>query len=184
MMTVSDPKENPFKGSTVFSRQVTVVQGILWLCHDFSSSDQGDQEPHFWIASSYEAICKDCFSECKSLVSVTFDADSTVSRFDAFAFSLSGLTSIYIPSFIEVICEYCFYQCESLASVAFDVDSKVSRFDCKAFSESGLTSIHIHLSVEMICESYFSKCKSLASVLFDPTSKCHGSMAIPFVGVI
>jgi hypothetical protein len=53
MQSVKDPKGNPFKGSTVFSRRITVVQGLLQFCHEFLSSDRGNLESRFWIASSY-----------------------------------------------------------------------------------------------------------------------------------
>jgi hypothetical protein len=79
----------------------------------------------FWIASSYEVISEGCFSECESLVSVAFDPDRKVSRFEGDAFPESGLTSIHIPSSAEVICEGCFSECKSLASVTGDASSKL-----------------------------------------------------------
>jgi hypothetical protein len=66
-----------------------------------------------------------CFSKCESLASLTFDADTKVSRFEAYAFFCTGLTSIHIPSSVETICEYCFRECKLLASVTFDSDAKV-----------------------------------------------------------
>jgi hypothetical protein len=125
MQRAGNPKGNPFKGSTVFSRRITVVQGILRLCSAFSIDDQSAQGRRFWIASFYEAICERCFSGCKSLASVTFDADTKVSRFEGSAFSKSGLTSIHIPSSVEMTCESCFSECKSLASVTHDPDSKL-----------------------------------------------------------
>jgi hypothetical protein len=73
------------------------------LCNEFSSDDC--RTSLFWIASSYEVICERCFCECKSLASVIFDSDTKVLRFDRYAFSSSGLTSIQIPSSVEMICE-------------------------------------------------------------------------------
>jgi hypothetical protein len=40
---------------------------------------------------------------------VTFDADTTMSRFDRYAFCRSGLASIHIPSSLKVIGECCFH---------------------------------------------------------------------------
>jgi hypothetical protein len=57
----------------------------------------------------------------KSLISVTFGADTKGSRFEGFVLSLSALT------LFEVICERCLSGCKSLASVTFDAESKVSR---------------------------------------------------------
>jgi hypothetical protein len=55
---------------------------------------------------------------------VTFDSDTKVWRFDRFAFSESGLTSIHIPSSTEVICKSCFAEDKSLASVTLILKEK------------------------------------------------------------
>jgi hypothetical protein len=49
------------------------------------------------VDSSIEVICESCFSSCKSLTSVTFDANSRLSRLEKRAFSKSGLRSIHLP---------------------------------------------------------------------------------------
>jgi hypothetical protein len=139
------------------------------LCDEFSSGDC--RASRFWIASSYEVICGGCFSKCKLLALMTFDADTKVSRFDCRAFYQSGLTSIHISSSVEVICGCCFSGWKSLASITFEFGTKASQFDRCAFAWSGLTSIHIPSSVEMICEYRFYECGSLASVPRDPGSK-------------
>jgi hypothetical protein len=79
----------------------------------------------FHIPSSVEVICEHCFSECKSLASVLFDSDIKVLRFDRYAFSCNGLTSIHILSSFEAIYEHCFSECKSLASVTRDPGSKL-----------------------------------------------------------
>jgi hypothetical protein len=86
---------------------------------------EGYRASRFWIASSDEMIRERCFYECKSPASVTFDADTKVSRFDRFVFSASGFTSIHIPSSVEGICKRCFDRCESLISVTRDPGSKL-----------------------------------------------------------
>jgi hypothetical protein len=83
------------------------------VCDEFSSGD--GKASRFWIASSYEVIRDRCFSQCKSLASVTFDYETKISRFDVHAFYGSGLTSIHIPLLVEMICEGCFAECKSLA---------------------------------------------------------------------
>jgi hypothetical protein len=123
MQRARNPTGNSFNGSAVFSRGITVIQGRVRLCGKFSSDDR--RASRFWIAPCYEMICELCFSQCKSLASVAFDADTTVSRFDGHAFQWSGLTSIHIPSSVEVIHEYCFSRCKSLASVTHDPGSKL-----------------------------------------------------------
>jgi hypothetical protein len=49
------------------------------------------------LPGSLEVICESCFSWCKSLASVTFDANSRLSRLEKAAFYESGLPSIYFP---------------------------------------------------------------------------------------
>jgi hypothetical protein len=164
----------------VFTRRISVVPGRVGFLDELSSGDC--RVSRFWIASSYEVICEGCFRECKSLASVTFDADITKSCFDRNAFCGSGLTWIQIPSSVEMICEHCLSRCKSLASVTFDSDTKVSRLEGYAFHGSGLTSIPIPSSVEVICEHCFFKCKSLASVTHDPGSKLRLALSVLLTG--
>jgi hypothetical protein len=42
MQSMRDSKGNPPKSSTGFSRQITVVDGLLRLCGEFSNGDQRD----------------------------------------------------------------------------------------------------------------------------------------------
>jgi hypothetical protein len=109
----------------VFSRRITAIQGRVRLWDEFSSGDRGERESRFWIASFYKVIRgRFCF-QCKSLALVLFYADIKVSRFDRYAFCLSGLIWIHIFSLVEGICEYCCWGCKSLASVACDPDSQL-----------------------------------------------------------
>jgi hypothetical protein len=55
------------------------------------------------IPASVKVICAFCFSDCASLVSVTFAVDCELSRLDRWAFHESGLTAIHIPASVEVI---------------------------------------------------------------------------------
>jgi hypothetical protein len=123
-----------------------------------------------WFPSSIEMICESCFQSCNSLASVTFDANSRLSRLEKVAFSCSGLQSIHLPGSLEVICESCFMWYTSLASVTFDANSRLSRLEKEAFRRSGLQSIHLPGSLEVICESCFSSCNFLTSIAFDPRS--------------
>jgi hypothetical protein len=59
MQFARDPNRNPFKGSTLFSRRITIIQARVQLCDEFWSvdrGDRGDRESRFWIASSDEVI--------------------------------------------------------------------------------------------------------------------------------
>jgi hypothetical protein len=47
MQFARNPKRNPFKGSTVFNRRITVIQGSAQLCDEFLSGDGGDRASRF-----------------------------------------------------------------------------------------------------------------------------------------
>jgi hypothetical protein len=113
------------------------------------------------VDSSVEVICESCFCYRNSLTSVTFEANSRLSRLEKQAFSWSGLQSIHLPRSLEVICESSFSCCHSLTSVTFEANSRLSRLEKQAFSLSGLQSIHLPGSLEVICESCFSSCYCL-----------------------
>jgi hypothetical protein len=76
------------------------------------------------IPASVAVISGSCFSECKSLTSISFSVDSKLSRLEKYAFSLSGLETIIIPASVEVICDFCFCQCKSLTSISFAAGSR------------------------------------------------------------
>jgi hypothetical protein len=95
------------------------------------------------LPGSLEVICESCFSFCSSLTSVTFDANSRLSRLEHCAFSQSGLQSIHLPGSLEVICELCFSSCESLASVTFDSPSNLQRVEGNAFALTAVSDLII-----------------------------------------
>jgi hypothetical protein len=55
------------------------------------------------IPKSVEVLCKECFSNCKSLTSITFESDSRLQRIEERAFAGTGLKSIIVPSSVEVL---------------------------------------------------------------------------------
>jgi hypothetical protein len=60
------------------------------------------------LPSSVEVLCESCFSECKSLFSVTFESGSRLSRIEKWAFYGTGLIEIIVPASVEVLGERCF----------------------------------------------------------------------------
>jgi hypothetical protein len=98
------------------------------------------------VNSSVEVIYESCFSYCKSLTSVTFDANSRLSRLEKQGFCWNGLQSIHLPGSLEVICKSCFSHCHSLTSVAFDPRSRIRPrvsnlqagipFDCRSLDQT------------------------------------------------
>jgi alkylhydroperoxidase family enzyme len=164
-----DSQHSAMKILTAFARRITVGQGVIEIFRqDFFCLAFARRR---WISSSICRLTGACFSNCKSLASVTFESDSKLQRIEACAFHVSGLTAIHIPASVEVLCESCFSNCRSLASVTFESDSKLQRIEEHAFYWSGLTAIHVPASVEVLCKSCFADCESLASVTFELDSK-------------
>jgi hypothetical protein len=60
------------------------------------------------VPKSVEVLCKECFSNCKSLTSVIFEFDSKLQRIEESAFAENSLTSIHVPKSVEVVCKECF----------------------------------------------------------------------------
>jgi hypothetical protein len=134
------------------------------------------------IESRIEILCESCFSNCRSLTSVTFESNSKLQRIEEYAFADSGLTTIQVPASVEVLCKKCFNCCISLTSVTFESNSKLQRIEESAFTRSGLTTTQVPASVEMLCKSCFSYCRSLTSVTFEANSKLREVAADCFEG--
>jgi hypothetical protein len=69
---------------------------------------QGSGLTSIVIPSSISVIDHFCFSDCKSLLSVTFESMSRLIRLEGWAFTESGLISIIIPSSRKMIDPSCF----------------------------------------------------------------------------
>jgi hypothetical protein len=113
------------------------------------------------------------FSCCASLLTVSFEADSRLTRFSTFAFShCSALSSICIPAQVEVICQGCFNLCRSLAEVTFEEDSKLSRIDDRTFvGYYSLRLFDIPARLEILGSDIFSHCNSLSQLIFEIPSQ-------------
>jgi hypothetical protein len=126
---------------TAFSRRVTLCEGAIEPCmEDFHCPALSAR---VWISSSISRLTKDCFCNCKSLTSVTFELNSKLQRIEESVFEESGLRTIQIPASVEVLCKSCFCNCKSLTSVTFQSNSKLQRIEEYAFAESCLTTIDI-----------------------------------------
>jgi hypothetical protein len=123
------------------------------------------------IPSSVEFLGSSCFSNCKSLSSITFESNSHLTRIESSAFSFSSLQSIGIQSSVEILCSSCFSNCRSLSSISFEAYSRLTRIESYAFSGSSLQSIVIPRSVEILGPSCFSNCKLLSSITFESNSR-------------
>jgi hypothetical protein len=134
------------------------------LIRNFSESSE------FEIGRNLEILGSKCFSSCKSLLWITFESNSRLTRIESDAFSYSSLQSILIPRNVEILESECFSHCKSLSSIIFESNSCLTRIESKAFLYSSLQSILIPRNVEIIGSKCFYGCKSLSSITFESNS--------------
>jgi hypothetical protein len=77
------------------------------------------------VPASIEFLGEGCFSDCRSLSSITFESGSRLSRIESWAFSQTGLVEIIVPASIEFLGEECFHECRSLSSITFESGSRL-----------------------------------------------------------
>jgi hypothetical protein len=95
------------------------------------------------IPVDIEILGSNCFSNCKSLSSITFESNSHLKRIESASFSYSSLQSILIPRNVEILGSKCFSKCKSLSSITFESNSHLTRIESEAFHKSSLQSILI-----------------------------------------
>jgi hypothetical protein len=88
------------------------------------------------IPASVEVLAEYCFSGCKSLYLVKFEAGSRLSRIEKQAFFRTGLVDMILPVSVEVLGDGCFYGCRSLSSVTFESGSRLREVGRDAFSDT------------------------------------------------
>jgi hypothetical protein len=109
------------------------------------------------IPRNVEIVGLKCFSNCKSLSSITFESNSHLTRIESAAFSYSSLQSILIPRNVEILESDCFSYCKSRSSISFESNSHLTRIESGAFSSSSLESILVPRSVQFIDGSAFKQ---------------------------
>jgi hypothetical protein len=105
------------------------------------------------IPNSVEVIDESCFMGCASLISVTFESNSRLSRLAKGTFHMCGLLSIHLPGSIEILCESCFALCNSFESITFDSLSRLQRIEKTAFFQTSLTQLTIPSGVSSFSAS-------------------------------
>jgi predicted metal-binding protein len=151
---------------------INVIHHTL-ICNFSKSSD-------IEIGSEIEILGSSCFSECKSLSSISFESNSRLTRIERFAFSNSSLQSIVIPSKIQFIDGSAFIDVNlSFISIEsgneyFAVENNllidiIHHTLIRNFSES--SDIEIGSDIEILGSSCFSDCHSLSSISFESNSR-------------
>jgi hypothetical protein len=124
------------------------------------------------IPSNVEILGSKCFSNCKSLSSITFESNSRLTQIESEAFHQSSLQSILIPRNVEILGSKCFLNCESLSSITFESNSHLMAslglkiIPEEAFRSSGLISIIIPSTVRIVEKRAFYCCFSLTELLW------------------
>jgi hypothetical protein len=94
-------EDNTIKVLTRFFRRISVREGVIQiLSQDYFRPEAAQRA---WISSSISVADINCFSNCTSLTSVTFESNSKLQRIEESAFEKTGLRTIQIPATVEVL---------------------------------------------------------------------------------
>jgi predicted metal-binding protein len=125
------------------------------------------------IPRHLQILSSECFSDCNSLSSISFEVNSELTRIESSAFhGCSCLESITIPRHLQILCSECFSNYTSLSSISFETESELTHIKSNAFyRRSSLKSITIPRHFQILSSECFSNCKSLSSISFETDSK-------------
>ncbi len=121
------------------------------------------------IPSSVSCIEKEVFMDCKLLTTVSFQGNSTLTKFENSENSIYGsfydctsLTKVELPPALTEIGSGTFYSCTSLSEIV--IPDAVERIGQSAFFGSGLTKVTIPDAVGAIDKQAFYQCKKLEEI--------------------
>jgi hypothetical protein len=139
------------------------------------------------IPRQIEILCQECFYQCISASSFTFESGSSLTRIEAGAFAVcSPLKSICIPASVEILSKSCFSSCESLSSVTFQPESKLTQIREEVFRNClSLKSLCLPRSLQSIAGSALER-SGISSITVEE-GNCHlrvsGSFLTDFEGL-
>jgi hypothetical protein len=132
-----------------------------------------------WIPRTVEILGSFCFSDCRSLSSISIESDSLLRRIESDAFSSSSLTFIVIPRTVEILDGSVFSGCERI-SISIEEGSEhfvVENFFFQSFDRSIFIryfgrddSVWIPRTVEILGSFCFHCCGSLSSISIESDS--------------
>jgi hypothetical protein len=103
------------------------------------------------IPRHVQILCSQCFSNCRSFSSISFETDSELTRIESQAFwNCCSLKSITIPRHVQILCSQCFSNCRSLSSVSFERKSELARIEIEAFDMTSLLFVVVPDNVSLI----------------------------------
>jgi hypothetical protein len=128
---------------------------------------------HVVIPEHYEVIGSYSFFHRDSLLTITFESGTKLTRLGDFAFcKCSSLKSLCVPASVTVVGSSCFQDCRCLVQLTFESGSHLTEIGPCAFQECfSLKSICIPALVQCIGNDSFFKCNSLSRVSFEPGAK-------------
>ena len=150
------PKNVTYFGTSVFSNcspelnitfededKFSYDDGMLFEGQTLKDYFGNDQNANLTIPNFCTVIPENLFKS-KGLKSITFNSDSSCTKFEKYAFYQSLITSITLPPMLETIGIECFYQCKNLIEISFS-----------------------HTQIHLIPRQCFYQCSRLQKVIFD-----------------
>jgi hypothetical protein len=96
------------------------------MCNSSNSSN-------ITIPSDIEMLGLDCFSNCESFSSISFESNSQLTRIESVVFLYLSLKSILIPTNVQILGFSYFQVCPSRSSISFEYPFQLKRIESLAF---------------------------------------------------
>jgi predicted metal-binding protein len=176
-----------FRGATLSSISIESGNDIFVIENDFlidvlhhklirAFSESSEIE----IPKNVEILGSNCWSWCRSLLSITFESNSRLTRIEFEAFSASSIQSIVIPRNVQFIDGSAFDTLPS-PSISIELGNDIFVVEneflidvlhhklIRALSQS--SEYEIARTIEILGSSCFLRCRSLSSITFESNSR-------------
>lgn len=157
--------------------KVTIASGVTSLGKSCFSNCDSLKTVVFLADSQCVTIGENCFANCDALRSVVFEGESTLQSIEKTAFMhCKSLTSFDMPNSVTTIGEQAFASCSQLAMVS--ISAGATSIGKGAFSDcSALVSVEMPEGVTTVEDETFTRCGNLASVTLSSQTTTIGARA-------